>query len=307
MKPDGVNNQRTVYDIDYKKDIQPKDEQNTRSLFNALWDEAGNMLEYADANGDGTIDQNDIPKLQQLLGMLKDAQYTISKHVKKFSFDVENFKKGFGTCEKNLQNVIASITDGTYISPKESAEKAAKAKQEAEAASQSIGEPSETDAERPKPKTLQEEIRYHSYDLEETWTPRQRGESNGAYKNYIAVMSLFRQGLYEKAYKKCESILQLFGSERIETGDVSIKMSKEQTNLIQNMGFALLKLCKGHVDTNDKSEGTQEIVSQGLSDKERAKVAHQKKHTPEDFINDLIRNGYTKEHAMKVAKENGII
>ena len=100
--------------------------------------------------------------------------------------------------------------------------------------------------------------------------------------------------------------MQLFGSERIETGDVSIKMSKEQTNLIQNMGFALLKLCKGHVDTNDKSEA-QKIVYQGLSDKERAKIAHQKKHTPEDFINDLIRNGYTKERAMKVAKENGII
>ena len=49
-------------------------------------------------------------------------------------------------------------------------------------------------------------------------------------------------------------MLQLFGSERVETGNVSIKMSKNQTEIIQNMSYALLRLCNEKVDTNDKSE-----------------------------------------------------
>ena len=117
-----------------------------------------------------------------------------------------------------------------------------------------VSEPAETDDKRPKPTNLHEEIKEHSYELEKLWRSDQRGESNGAYKNFLAVMSLFRQGLYEKAHIKCESMLQLFGSGRVETGNVSIKMSKNQTEIIQNMSYALLRLCEESVDTNDKSE-----------------------------------------------------
>ena len=150
MATDGVNGQQQfdIYSVNYQKDIKPKDEQTTRSLFNALWDEAADMLNEADANHDGVVDAQDVPKLQKLVGMLQDAQGTIIKNIKKFTFDAQRFQEGFQTCEGNLRKVINDITSGKYVSQKQLTEEAqakAEAEAKARAAEQASLEPKGTD------------------------------------------------------------------------------------------------------------------------------------------------------------------
>lgn len=161
--PDKINGtQQTVYDKDYLKNIKPKDEQKTRSLFNRLWDETAKLIDSkADANGDGIVDKNDLPLLQQLITNLQKGQAIIEKNVKKFTFDPEKFKEGFQSCERNLKKVIEDITAGTYVSPEEKLEQYKK-EQETKAAqskeTSSISEPDETDAESNRFDSPQQQI-----------------------------------------------------------------------------------------------------------------------------------------------------
>ena len=247
---------QAVYDKDYFKSIKPKKEQETRSLFNQLWDEAAKLLDTrADASGDGVVDKDDLPLLQQLITNLQNGQAIIEKNIKKFTFDPEKIKEGLQTCEKNLKKVVEDITAGTYVSPEEQLEqykKAQKAKEESVTKTTSSAEPEETDSqetENNKPVQNNNTIASgegNSHDTE------------AACENWI-----------KKTYGEVPNVHKYSGEE----GDVAIEKKK-------------------------KPETASKV---------KVKAANQKKHTREDFINDLIRNGYTKEHAEQVANENGIV
>ena len=110
----GQNAPKPMYDEKYLNDAKPKDEVNSQSLFNALWDEAARLLdEEADANGDGTVDARDLPLLNKLILNLQKGQQIIAKNMSKYKyFDASRFKKGFAACEKSLKEVIDNIASG---------------------------------------------------------------------------------------------------------------------------------------------------------------------------------------------------
>ena len=145
METNGIQNsgQNPVYDDNFLKGAKPKDEKTTRSLFNALWDEAGKMIDEADANGDGKVDKSDLPMLNQLIKNLQAGQKFINKNIKKFSFDAEKFRSGFQICEQNIQKAVEQITSGEYVSPKSKVEQ----KQQGQVQPTASYEPDETDAD----------------------------------------------------------------------------------------------------------------------------------------------------------------
>ena len=106
------------------------------------------------------------------------------------------------------------------------------------------------------------------------------------------------------------SKLQIFQAKYKENlKNIASSVKTDGTYELNNLYDQITSQIKYYTDLADKEiEGlVKPRQNHGLSDKERAKLAHQKIHTREDFINDLIRNGCTKEKATKIADENGII
>ena len=55
-----------------------------------------------------------------------------------------------------------------------------------------------------------------------------------------------------------------------------------------------------------ENNGNNQASGKKITGKDKTQAANQKKHTREDFINDLIRIGYTKSEAEKIADKNDI-
>ena len=133
---DGQNSQNPVYKNNYLDQVKTNDQGQAQSLFNALWDEAAKMVsKKADADGNGVVDKNDLPLLNQLMKNLQRGQKMITKNLKKYTyFDAEKIRNGFETCEQSLKQIAEKITSGTYIAQEDE--------------NQAAYEPVKTDAER---------------------------------------------------------------------------------------------------------------------------------------------------------------